>query len=70
MNEQAKQGKLNTKTAKPSMYHLVNYLANYFVRFLPTAKCLHCNEKLVQKLKSAEDGKRPERSYCGHWMHY
>jgi hypothetical protein len=45
------EGKLNTNTAKPSLFQVVDYLANYFVRFLPTAKCLGCNEKLVQPLK-------------------
>ena len=65
-------GKLNEDTAEPSLYHVVNYLANYFVRFLPSAKCPHCHEPLVKKLKLSikEDPFRPERSYCGHWMHY
>ena len=35
------------KKAKPSLYHVVNFLANYFVRFLPTAKCLGCDKILV-----------------------
>ena len=65
-------GKLNVDTANPSLYHIVNYLANYFVRFLPSAKCPGCHEPLVQKLKLSikEDPMRPERSYCNHWMHY
>ena len=64
---------MNIKTAKPSLYDAVNYLANYFVRFLPTANCLGCNEKLVCKIKEKrieDDEMRPERSYCGHWMHF
>ena len=63
---------LNVKTAKPSLYHVVNFLTNYFVRFLPTAKCLGCDKKLVCKLKEniKIDLMRPERAYCGHWMHF
>ena len=63
---------LNVKSAKPCLYHVVNFVTNYFVRFLPRANCLGCNEKLVCKLKESikTDGMRPERSYCGHWMHY
>lgn len=65
------RAELNLSTAKPSVYHAVNFLTNYFVRFLPTAVCLGCGEKLVQPLKKgARDEMRPERSYCGHWMHY
>ena len=67
----AKKGlELNTETALPSLFHIVNFLANNFVRFLPEAKCLGCEEKLVHKIKNKDDGKRPERSYCNHWMHY
>lgn len=60
------------KLARPSLYHVVDFLANYFVRFLPTAKCLGCNERLCMKLKKGmdEDEMRPEKSYCLHWMHY
>lgn len=56
--------------AKPSLYHAVNFLANYFVRFLPAAICLGCNKILVTKLKGADDDMRPESSYCNHWMHF
>ena len=28
-------GELHEDTANPSIFHIVNYLANYFVRFLP-----------------------------------
>lgn len=65
-------GELNEKTAKPSLYHIVNYLTNFFVRFLPHAKCLACHEPLVCKLKETitTDKMRPERGYCGCWMHY
>jgi hypothetical protein len=49
-------------------------LANFFVRFLPTSKCLGCDKRLVVKFKDPKLMKtnemRPERSYCGHWMHY
>jgi hypothetical protein len=51
----------------PSVFHVVNFLSVYFVRFLPSAKCLGCEKKLVTK-KDSKDY-RPERSYCGHWMH-
>jgi hypothetical protein len=63
---------LNEDTARPSLFFVVDYLANYFVRFLPTAKCLGCNEKLVVPLANGikEDEMRPEKSYCMHWMHY
>jgi hypothetical protein len=62
---------LNMMTAKPHLYHVINFLANFFVRFLPTAKCLGCNQRLVSKLKRGlQDPMRPERSYCGHWMHF
>ena len=62
---------LNVMTAKPHLYHVINFLANFFVRFLPTAKCLGCNQRLVSKLKRGlQDPMRPERSYCGHWMHF
>ena len=59
-------------TAKPSILYVVDYLTNYFVRFLPTAKCLGCDKKLACKLKESADvdKMRPERSYCAHWMHY
>ena len=41
--EQMKSGvELNNETAMPSLFHVVNYISNYFVRFLPTAKCLGC----------------------------
>lgn len=58
--------------ANPSLFEVTNFLVLYFVRFLPGAKCLGCDEPLVCKLKKdiKVDVKRPERSYCGHWMHY
>ena len=65
-------GEINQLTAKPSLYHVVNYLANYFVRFLPKSTCLGCNKKLVCELKESilVDKMRPERSYCNHYMHH
>ena len=62
------EAELNIETAQPSLFHIVNFISVYFVRFLPSAKCLGCNKKLVTQ----KDHKnyRPERSYCGHWMHY
>ena len=65
-----KKAVLNLATAKPSLYHVVRFLTLYFVRYLPSAKCPGCNKKLVCKIKSPEDKRRPERAYCSHWMHY
>ena len=66
------RGQVNRVTAKPQIYHTINYLANYFVRFLPTAMCLHCNKRLVSNLQEGKDdeGMIPERAFCGHWLHY
>lgn len=55
--------------AKEHLYHVVNFLTVYFVRFLPRAICLGCDKKLLCKLKDKSDDMRPERSYCAHWMH-
>jgi len=55
--------------ANPSLFYAIDYLANYFVRFLPTAKCQGCQQKLLVKLKSDKDPKKPEMTYCGHWFH-
>ena len=66
-------GQINLLTAKPQIYHAINYLANYFVRFLPTAKCLLCGKKLVSNLKKENKNYQammPERCFCGHWFHY
>jgi hypothetical protein len=30
-------GQINRTTALPQVYHTINYLANFFVRFLPRA---------------------------------
>ena len=70
--EDAKKAQNLSKVARPSLYFVVDYLANYFVRFLPQAKCLGCNQKLCCKLKLSikEDEMRPEKSYCLHWMHF
>lgn len=43
------------KYAKPSLYHAVNFLANHFVRFLPTANCLVCGQKLVTPMKKNDN---------------
>mmetsp|Transcript_17822 Transcript_17822/g.30224 ORF Transcript_17822/g.30224 Transcript_17822/m.30224 type:complete len:486 (-) Transcript_17822:71-1528(-) len=69
----AKGVELNVETARPSLFHVANFLTNHFVRFLPGAKCLECREKLVRNIKRENlktDPMRPERSYCGHWMHF
>jgi hypothetical protein len=56
--------------ALPHIYHTVNFLANYFVRFLPKAKCHLCHEPLLGKIKDGkQDKKFPDRTFCGHWFH-
>lgn len=65
-------GLFEESRANKSLFEVTNFLVMYFVRFLPSAKCLGCDEPLVCKLKKDPkvDLKRPERAYCGHWMHY
>ena len=66
-------GQINKLTAKPQLYHAINYLANYFVRFLPTAKCAISGEKLVTNIKKGSKNYQdmmPERAFCGHWFRY
>jgi len=61
---------MNRVSATPQVYHAINYLANFFVRFLPTSKCPCCDKKLVTKLKEGKsDEMMPERAFCGHWVH-
>jgi hypothetical protein len=56
--------------ALPQIHHAVNFLNNYFVKFLPTAKCNLCDKRLLSKLTKGEnDPMYPERAYCGHWVH-
>lgn len=58
------------KSGQPSVYAVVDYIANKFVRYLPQAKCLGCQNSLAFKLKKGEeDPMRPQRLYCGHWFH-
>ena len=49
----------------------MNYLADYFVRFLPSAVCACCKNSLMTDLRSGvdESGMMPERAFCGHWLH-
>jgi len=46
-------------------------MAEYFVRFLPSAFCKPCNNQLVTDLRQGVDGQgmMPERAFCGHWLH-
>mmetsp|Transcript_5700 Transcript_5700/g.7663 ORF Transcript_5700/g.7663 Transcript_5700/m.7663 type:complete len:100 (+) Transcript_5700:985-1284(+) len=57
--------------AKPQIYHAVKYLAEYFVRFLPSAICQPCGNPLMTDLRKGvdDDGMMPERAFCGHWVH-
>ena len=56
--------------AQPQIYHAVNFLANYFVRFLPKATCSICTELLIQNItKGKGDDMFPDRPFCGHWVH-
>ena len=66
------EGQLNRVSAQPQIYHALNYMANYFVRFLPTAKCGICGNQLATDLKEDEDNSEnlPVRAYCGHWLRY
>jgi len=57
------------KVGKPSLTHAVDFLANYFVRYLPSAQCKICKKAIFMKLKSEKDPNTPERNYCGHWVH-
>ena len=58
--------------AKPQIHHAVKYLADYFVRFLPSATCKVCNKPLMTNLRAGcdDNGMMPERAFCGHWFHY
>ena len=64
-------GQLIQVSAKPQIYHAIKYLAEFFVRFLPGAKCSVCTNSLVSDLRSGVDaqGMLPERAFCGHWFH-
>lgn len=65
-------GMINKVSAKPQLYHAINFLANYFVRFLPTAVCVICGNRLVTDLKKGNKDFHemvPERAFCGHWFH-
>ena len=67
-----KDGQIIQQNAQPQIYHAINFLANYFVRFLPKAKCRICDALLIQKIevkKGKEDHKFPDRPFCGHWVH-
>ena len=64
-------GQVVQVNAKPQIFHAVKYLAEYFVRFLPSAMCAICENKLMSDLRKGVDdeGMMPERAFCGHWFH-
>jgi uncharacterized protein with PIN domain len=62
-------GSMNRNSAQPQLYHTINYLANFFVRFLPKAQCEVCCKPLVTAVKNDQSEMLPERGYCGHWLH-
>lgn len=76
-------GQINRVSAQPQVYHAINYLANFYVRFLPNAVCKLCDAVLMcddsimnakpKKKKSKDDEEEiemtPEQGYCGHWFH-
>ena len=57
--------------AKPQIYHAIKYLADYFVRFLPAAICMHCSNPLQTDLRvgATDESMMPVRAFCGHWLH-
>ena len=44
-------GKIICIQANPQIFHAINYLANYFVRFLPGAICAVCRNSLMTDLR-------------------
>ena len=48
--------------AKPQIYHAIKYLADNFVRLIPTVACPQCNDLITNSM--------PELAVCGHWLHY
>ena len=77
-------GQINRVSALPQIYHAVNYLANFYVRFLPNACCELCGCPLQMMEEEESKGKKkkgknkdvedevemtPEQGYCGHWFH-
>jgi formylmethanofuran dehydrogenase subunit E len=68
--EDAKKNYKEKLPSRPSLYHIVNYMSNYFLRYLPTAICEACKNPLINKPGEELTNKmKPERLYCGHWMH-
>ena len=35
-------GQVISNSARPQIYHAIKYFADYFVRFIPNAICVHC----------------------------
>ena len=44
-------GQVMSAAAKPQIYHAIKYLADYFVRFIPSAVCQRCNNPLMTDLR-------------------
>jgi len=49
------RGQVIQVLGKPQIYHAINYLAHYFVRFLPSATCAHCRNSLMTDLRKGVD---------------
>ncbi len=64
-------GQIVQALAKPQIHHAIKYMAEYFVRFLPSAVCEVCKNPLATDLKVGKDdqGMMPERAFCGCWLH-
>ena len=64
-------GQVMSATAKPQIYHAIKYLADYFVRLIPSAVCPRCNNQLMTDLRQGVENQEmmPERAFCGHWLH-
>ena len=45
-------GQMNRTSAQPQLYHAINFLVNFFVRFLPKAQCDVCCKPLVTAVKN------------------
>ena len=50
-NNLDENGQLIIVGAKPQIYHAVKYMADYFVRFIPSAVCVICQNQLMTDLR-------------------
>ena len=44
-------GQIVQVSAKPQIHHAIKYMADFFVRFLPSAVCVICQNSLVTDLQ-------------------